>query len=732
MRTSASPPGKPHGPVVFVWAMTHTRRDAESAQPKDLSPPPKETRHADKLNGNYWYHLFYMAVQDGNFEAAQTYLLTGAHAIEGAPWSAQQTALLLAISRKDDTAVERLIEEGADANLGPTGSLDGTPLLFAIYSRNWAVIQLLLDAGADANHIDIASENGSALGAAISSGDTAIVYLLLRAGANTNQKFIGSDANMAISRAISKNDRNFIRTLLDAGVSMTGYNKLKLMTQFPEFAFQIQYELQVSSENTRTILCGWELPSLAESLRRGADRLDISCVPTLTKKRDYVLFSTCADYLRKTYGASSVDLLHYITCALEDPRGFYYGTDLKIMTSAEHIIVTFPESMESVLEALKWLCLTFRSNSARIPHISSGAFHGKYFKLDSLRPLSRLHNRDTFCWTMLFDYAVIAVVSATDAAPEWWLAMSFEEMLQLTAVEYPVSVDSGTILMGYSTALIPVEKTGSNMIQWHLEIAGHDGQFKVSELKATRSNWLQEEDIECLRTERVLLGWCPNAAVLLGTDHATKEVKWSGARRRRTSWRWTGANLPLLAQSAAPVQLGGQLGFTFTRKFNVVRFSPSNNYLKCLRNSVSEQIIVYDTTQRRAWLVPLVCVLHQMLLSFSSKSPTVHGPAYTIPQTVAGSDNNAGYASFETLKDNGLVVIERSGDVDLTIRELIMGFSVNLSKTSLHEPNGREIYGYELMDIIMDSPHSELKQMQLDRQGIAWSPLLAEINCLFC
>jgi hypothetical protein len=68
----------------------------------------------------------------------------------------------------------------------------------------------------------------------------------------------------------------------------------------------------------------------------------------------------------------------------------------------------------------------------------------------------------------------------------------------------------------------------------------------------------------------------------------------------------------------------------------------------------------------------------------------------------------------------------------LTIRDLILGFLINLSKTSFRSPNRSKIYGYELIDIIIDSPKSELKRSYIRKEGLAWSLLLGEVNCLFC
>jgi hypothetical protein len=143
-------------------------------------------------------------------------------------------------------------------------------------------------------------------------------------------------------------------------------------------------------------------------------------------------------------------------------------------------------------------------------------------------------------------------------------------MLQLAAVEYPVSVDSGLVLMGFSTALIPIQLTEDDKVLWHLEIKSNDLQLKTSDLRATRQSWLRVEKLDLLSSKRALLGWCSEADVLLGTNHLTPKVAWSNAKVQHTTWRWKGVNLQVLAQSAAPIQIGGQLGMSFDRAVKIL------------------------------------------------------------------------------------------------------------------------------------------------------------------
>lgn len=149
----------------------------------------------------------------------------------------------------------------------------------------------------------------------------------------------------------------------------------------------------------------------------------------------------------------------------------------------------------------EWFCLILRRQTPGVTTLSISDKESKAWSSSmSLRPLQSLPQSDlqTGCWRELFDGALVAPAPGVKHyAPCRGLELPWEEMIQLAAVEYPVLVESGSIsrsglvFLGYSTALIPIRETKGKMILWHLEVASHDRQIKISELQATRSKWLR-------------------------------------------------------------------------------------------------------------------------------------------------------------------------------------------------------------------------------------------------
>jgi hypothetical protein len=274
----------------------------------------------------------------------------------------------------------------------------------------------------------------------------------------------------------------------------------------------------------------------------------------------------------------------------------------------------------------EWVCLILRKQTPGVTNMSSADKETKGWKsFMSLRPLQPLPEIDlqSGCWSELFDRALVPPAPGVrHQASCRGLELPWEKMIQLAAVEYPVLVESGPtsrpglVFLGYSAALIPIRETKDQMTLWHLEVASHDRQIKISELQATRSIWLRTKNLDLLTSKRALLGWCSQADRRLGVSTDDLNVTWSSAKKKPFSWELTNINLQTRAQSASPAQFSIQAGASWKHVNNKVKFSPSRQYLKCLNRIMLEQIVLYDVATMRAWLVPLISVFHHMLLVY--------------------------------------------------------------------------------------------------------------------
>ncbi|KAE8365207.1 hypothetical protein BDV27DRAFT_157120 [Aspergillus caelatus] len=258
--------------------------------------------------------------------------------------------------------------------------------------------------------------------------------------------------------------------------------------------------LAEGSANDRSqemMIFDWELPSVLQRLSSGTDdpvgRYPGSNSITLSAKGDYVEMMTCQQYRKSFHPDRGVKLVEVIINALSSPSDIN-GRSSKMDPQVKDIAV--------------WLYLTFRTpTKGGTVMDSTGSFDGTHFTM-SKAPMS-----SPACWSKLFEDAAVVVMPGKIFSGGL-LKMSFGTMIQVAAVKYPIGVDKGLVLMGYSTALVPIDTNAKGQVIWHLEVAFMIGSFGLK-----------------------------------------VDMRWPDVKVRPTTEQLEGANLQLLAQSAAFIQI---------------------------------------------------------------------------------------------------------------------------------------------------------------------------------
>ncbi|KAL4746263.1 hypothetical protein BDW72DRAFT_197854 [Aspergillus terricola var. indicus] len=463
-------------------------------------------------------------------------------------------------------------------------------------------------------------------------------------------------------------------------------------------------------EGQITAMCESEIPQLFREKKQNRETLSDALV--LTAGDGVVEAGSCQHLMEKKFGAVGLRLLQHVEAALDSEDRTSGCARMTVRIVEDYIAITNHDAETVLVSALLWLCLAVRK--PRAGHISeSTAIHYEddgceLFDLNELRPLDS-SSCAASCWFPLFQSAVIALEPSEEDLPKYvWLQVDFATLVQLAAVEYAVGVKSGIILLGYSTALIPIKMLDTNILLWHLE----------------------SEDLETLKSKTARVGWCRKSNVLLGTAALLQSsVGWSTGATKKKTWKWNGTSIQSVATTVSPLQLGFQGSATFERVSNILRFDVSRNYLAMLSSSYREAIILYDVGAKRAWLVPRLSVLHHMAIAYCS---ALRGAKEPLSVPLAKEHPNGGIASLKALRQSGSIQIERGGDDLLTLRELLMGFSVNLAKISPHRARHSKISGYEFMDIVHELPTTTLKRVHIQNEGSPWTSLLEWVPCLFC
>ncbi|KAK2789204.1 hypothetical protein FQN52_006296 [Onygenales sp. PD_12] len=682
-------------------------------------------------------------------------------AVDRTGYWAETTALVTAAAYGHIELVDILIGRGANVNLRLRSGV--TALIAAAHACRDDIVTALIQRGAD---VDSREESGeSALSRAVCWYGARTVEVLLKHGALCDEKVIdaarGSSEDIVellrkwgirIDRNRRMNEDEINTLIRYPDIKSNGAKPQSKsgdrskegreddMTTEKEVICTTEEENIIAGwhfslpSNITLIFDGWEIYDIVQNIPKSEIRPFLEQMLTLTARGHCIEAGPCRSYLKENFGQTGILLLEGVIGALENKYGSYQSKYMAVVVNQQRIFIRHHKDCVDIERALRWLCLAVRLpeqdgiflSTSRVRSESPRSFH-----LTPLQTLPSLQEDgvQSSCWRTLLSSAVIAVEDQVPDIRDFHLEVDFHVMVQLAATEYTVRTGAGLVLLGYSTALVPIEcpDNDNSVINWHFEYSTDGSQLMVDDLPATKEPWLQVTDIEILKSRKAALGWSSRALVLLGSEEMPPTVTWSTRAIKPIRWQWAGVNLQLVAQSAAPIQVGGQAGAQFKRVPNTLRFSPSDNYLAFLRTSSKESLVLYDVSEKRAWLVPKLSVIHQMARVYCKAF------GLNLPEMLAATESETdwGQDSFTILSSNGNFSIEEKGLITMTLRELVLGLCINLSRIHAHSPTRSEIYGYEFMDVVHSTPSAELGKTRLKKEGLPWTPLLQHIPCLF-
>jgi hypothetical protein len=308
-------------------------------------------------------------------------------------------------------------------------------------------------------------------------------------------------------------------------------------------------------------------------------------------------------------------------------------------------------------------------------------------------PLPKLEHD---CWQLLLDSCIVV-----DRGPERkprpsfgkGIQLSFDLMATLAGVEFSMVIDKGVLFVGYQSVLIPVKVEG-NFSQFHL-MTTQNGQIDPYKCVSEIQERYICTDPTYLKRTTCFLGWCNVAQINLGTKALISQVGYSNGRARETSLELNGFKLSVIG-SAPTNATGVKIQTNYTFRTHRVHFEPSSIYKKLLVDTSHQLALIYDSTEKRSWIVPKLSLLLHM----------VHAYILTIPGI---SDDQVPFV--EPYTDPNQIVDkvfgmggENYGDADqpFLFRNLMVGFNLNLIATTrnIQKSSGNTLNGYELWDIV--------------------------------
>jgi hypothetical protein len=266
-------------------------------------------------------------------------------------------------------------------------------------------------------------------------------------------------------------------------------------------------------------------------------------------------------------------------------------------------------------------------------------------------------------------------------------------MATLAAVEFSMVIDGGVIFVGYQTALIPIG-VENGCAQSHL-ITASEGQIDPYRcVQQIETRLLTDDPLE-FKGMTCFLGWCEVAQINLGTKALLAKVGHSNGKSKEKSIELNG--FTIAATSSAPSNIASvQIQTNYTFRTHRVHFEPSVIYKKLLVDTSNQIALIYDSMQKRSWIVPKLSLLLHMAQTYIFSIPGISDE--TLPFVEPYSD---AYEIVDAVFSMGGM---NYGDTDqpFLLRNLIVGLNLNLLATTrnIRKSGGNILNGFEFLDVI--------------------------------
>jgi hypothetical protein len=344
------------------------------------------------------------------------------------------------------------------------------------------------------------------------------------------------------------------------------------------------------------------------------------------------------------------------------------------------------------------------------------------------------------CWHDLFFNPVIAFnfpISSRDHGLIG-LEIPIQMMAALGGASHAVEFKGGLMLKGFSCMFVPLQRHG-NSIQWHF-ITNEDNtrlEYLQADQQCPKRALLGSVDQESLASTRAFLGWWGKVTTNLGTTDAKYEnINWSPtkeASRPRTT--------PVLSIRLLNIIEVG-VSFAMGPKDSKLHVSRTGHYEKLLQHASKVSVVLYDTRDKRGWLVPSSAVIAHIAKTRHFRKPfSIAGK----PVDIISADpaRNVCDAAEKMLLENrstklfdgdagssGLYFEQMVRDIWGSLEDLLgKGTEREFTSDSLMS-KGQRLLGWEFMDLVEERSPLHLKETIIKNSCGGWINFAQEIDAI--
>lgn len=345
----------------------------------------------------------------------------------------------------------------------------------------------------------------------------------------------------------------------------------------------------------------------------------------------------------------------------------------------------------------------------------------------------------SWCWLDLVSSS--AVIAHHFPVPsrneEMGLEIPIGILAHLAGVHHVVEFNGGVVMKGPTSMLLPVERT-YDVVQWHLVSSRetNGGLLTYQDgLQQCRQRMLVDKvDTKSLHHTRAVVGWCGHAVTRLGLDEMNYDnLEYSAAAYDKPALSFSGVAIGV--QHFATGQANFKPGPKDHSRWHRER---KGTYRDVLNWAATTKILLYDTAEKRAWLVRAdEVILHVIQKQRFDRPFVTNGQPVKL---------KIGSSAADTLSLNKTSVIRDNGDIDdedehemfkdlvqktWSLIEAHVAWEVELGRSQGREvnlPMREELAGFEFMAIAEErSPYVRKRCKISGKTNGGWISLVNDI-----
>ncbi|KAH6973134.1 hypothetical protein BKA56DRAFT_620496 [Ilyonectria sp. MPI-CAGE-AT-0026] len=516
-------------------------------------------------------------------------------------------------------------------------------------------------------------------------------------------------------------------------------------------------EIYSTDRRPRTVLLDtdWH-PQAFLASQFGCQPTRLGSVITYTGFASCAFATTCLEYLRMFWpltGVPFIQALEKLCDTIEErsyceiitgPSGAYL---IKLWLSPigclQVKITGEPEIIAEVAQEVVWI-----STALRIPpgdhgchHYSNGSIAAETIPsdgsfdadCDALFFIScnfeKISPKEQSCWLRLVDHT--AVVAHHFPIPRRESAQGLEVPLEIlremAGIHFAVDFRGGIIMKGPFTMLVPIARR-NDIVQWHLISNLEEGQrlsYQAGLDQCKHRALTDQVDLESLKTTRAVVGWCSQARTMLGMNEMNYcNIDYSTAEASSASLRFSGGAIGVQQFAVA------QIDFVLGPKESKASYKRSGTFRQVIGWAATKNVILYDITEKRGWLVKAVDVILHIVQTKNWNAPfsiqgkrlelkIANSPARSLQlnEQVVISDDGETFNGMVTRIWSLLEVLSEEGvqSCQSPDREVSVSFQQKLS-------------GYEFMGVVEERSPLPKKQCHIAKTSGGWTQLVDDID----